>query len=49
MYTSLQLLQAAKYYNNYEGIQVTMKSCTDLINYLGQRVVFMAIERGFKL
>jgi len=46
MYTSLQLLQAAKFYNNYEGVEVTMKSCNELINYLGQRVVSMAVERG---
>jgi len=47
MYTSLQLLQAAKYYNAYQGVPVTMKSCTNLVNLLGDRVVEMAQERGF--
>jgi len=50
MYTSLQKLKAAKYYNEYQGVKSDMKACTDLINNLGADVVVrMAKERGFQI
>ena len=50
MYTSLQKLKAAKYYNDYQGVKSDMKACTDLINSCGaDAVIKMAMERGLKL
>lgn len=49
IYTSLEKLKASKYYIEYQGLEYSQKECNKLATTFGNRIVDMAIERGFKL
>lgn len=48
MYNSIQKLKAAKFYLDYQNVNSGQVECNRLATDLGDRIVEMAIERGFK-
>jgi len=49
MYTAIQKLKAARYYLDYQGLGFEQVDCNRLATQYGDRIVEMAIERGFKI